>query len=109
MRKGRRSRACYLVLYLLLVQGVLLADDSGNSPAQVLLQRTTLTVSDADRSIRFYRGLLGFTVSSDSSYDTTALRAMFNIPPGSTPRLVLLEGLSLTTFVDKSVCRILNL
>jgi catechol 2,3-dioxygenase-like lactoylglutathione lyase family enzyme len=62
-------------------------------PNSVQLQRATITVSDADASIRFYRDLLGFKVSSDSHYDTPVLRAMFHIPPGIKPRLVLLDGM----------------
>lgn len=60
--------------------------------AELQFQRATLTVSDVDRSLHFYRDLLGFTVSGDARYDTPALRTMFHIPEGATPRLVLLNA-----------------
>lgn len=60
--------------------------------ADLQLQRATLTVGDMDRSIAFYTDLLGFTVSGDARYDTPALRTMFHIPDGVTPRLVLLDA-----------------
>ncbi len=60
--------------------------------AELQFQRATLTVSDMDRSLDFYRDLLGFTVSGDARYDTPALRTMFHIPEGATPRLVLLDA-----------------
>jgi catechol 2,3-dioxygenase-like lactoylglutathione lyase family enzyme len=63
-----------------------------NARAELQFQRATLTVGDMERSLDFYRDLLGFTVSGDARYDTPALRAMFHIPDGSTPRLVLLDA-----------------
>ncbi len=57
-----------------------------------VLQRATLSVADLDESIAFYCDLLGFTVASAADYETPAFRAMFNIPPEVTPRLVLLDG-----------------
>lgn len=60
--------------------------------AQVSLQRATITTADMEASIAFYRDLLGFTVSGDARYDTPALRTMFHIPEGATPRLVLLDA-----------------
>jgi catechol 2,3-dioxygenase-like lactoylglutathione lyase family enzyme len=60
--------------------------------ADLQFQRATLTVSDMDRSLHFYRDLLGFTISGDARYDTPALRTMFHIPEGATPRLVLLDA-----------------
>ncbi|MEE4173526.1 MAG: VOC family protein [Xanthomonadales bacterium] len=60
--------------------------------AELQLQRATLTVEDMDRSLAFYTDLLGFTVSGDARYDTPALRTMFHIPEGVTPRLVLLDA-----------------
>jgi len=68
------------------------ARDQNKAVEKVVLQRATMTVSDADASIRFYRDLLGFTVSSDRAYDSPTLRHMFNIPPDSQPRFVLLNG-----------------
>lgn len=56
------------------------------------LSRATLSVSDADASLAFYRDLLGFTVSSRADYDTPAMRRMFAIPEGSTPTLILLDA-----------------
>jgi catechol 2,3-dioxygenase-like lactoylglutathione lyase family enzyme len=60
--------------------------------AELQLQRATLTVSDMERSLHFYRDLLGFTVSGDARYDTPALRTMFHVPEDTTPRLVLLDA-----------------
>lgn len=60
--------------------------------AELALQRATLTVSDMETSIAFYRDLLGFTVSGDAEYDTPALRTMFHVPESATPRLVLLDA-----------------
>lgn len=84
-----------LLVALLLPGGLLAQDDATGTvdpEAEIRLQRATITVSDAVVSIAFYRDLLGFKVSSDNVYDSPALRQMFNIPPGSTPRLVLLDG-----------------
>lgn len=85
-----------MLLVALATPGGLLAQDQVTATldpeAEIRLQRATITVSDADRSIAFYQDLLGFKVSSDNAYDSPALRQMFNIPPGSTPRLVLLDG-----------------
>ncbi|MEQ8516536.1 MAG: VOC family protein, partial [Chromatocurvus sp.] len=62
-----------------------------NAPGATL-SRATLSVSDADASLAFYRDLLGFTVSSRAAYDTPAMRRMFAIPEGSTPTLILLDA-----------------
>jgi catechol 2,3-dioxygenase-like lactoylglutathione lyase family enzyme len=56
------------------------------------LARATLTVTDLEASLAFYRDLLGFRVAARMDYDTPALRRMFRIPPGATPTLVLLDG-----------------
>lgn len=56
------------------------------------LSRATLSVSDTERSLAFYRDPLGFEVSARSEYDTPAMRAMFGIPADSTPTLILLDG-----------------
>jgi len=67
------------------------ADDI-RAPAPVTLQRATLTVADLERSLGFYHGILGLTVSARSHYDTPALRQIFKLPPGSRPELVLLDA-----------------
>jgi catechol 2,3-dioxygenase-like lactoylglutathione lyase family enzyme len=61
-------------------------------PPTIELQRATLTVSDPERALDFYRDLLGFTVSADAEYGTPALRRMFRVPDGVAPRLVLLDA-----------------
>lgn len=71
------------------LSGVAATPATADGPA---LQRATLTVSDMDASLAFYRDLLGFTVSGDARYDTPALRRMFHVPEGATPRLVLLDA-----------------
>jgi catechol 2,3-dioxygenase-like lactoylglutathione lyase family enzyme len=90
------SSKCFALLVALALPGCLLAQsqpaDSATADDEVRLQRATITVANADASIAFYRDMLGFKVSSDNAYDSPALRQMFNIPAGSTPRLVLLDG-----------------
>ena len=49
------------------------------------LQRATLTVSDLERSLAFYRDLLGFTVRATMAYETPALRTMFASSRPDTP------------------------
>jgi catechol 2,3-dioxygenase-like lactoylglutathione lyase family enzyme len=86
------ARAC---LILLLCMGLALSRAGADErlPAgSVSLQRATLTVADLERSIAFYRDLLGFTLRSRSAYDTPALRRMFAIPPGVSPELALLDS-----------------
>ena len=56
------------------------------------LQRATLTVSDLDRSLAFYRDLLGFSVRATVAYDTPALRTMFHLPEGANASLTLLDA-----------------
>lgn len=63
-----------------------------SATAEPSLQRATISTSDMEASMAFYRDLLGFTVSGDAAYDTPALRTMFHIPDGATPRLVLLDA-----------------
>ena len=67
------------------------ADDI-RAPAPVTLQRATLTVANLERSLDFYRDILGLTVSARSAYDTPALRKMFHVPERSKPELVLLDA-----------------
>ncbi len=78
--------------FLIILLSLFLPVAGAMAQADLQLQRATLTVSDMDRSLNFYRDLLGFTVSGDARYDTPALRAMFHIPAGTTPRLVLLDA-----------------
>lgn len=79
-----KFKLIFICLFMMLPGSLTLAD--------LQFQRATLTVSDMDRSLQFYRDLLGFTVSGDARYDTPALRSMFHIPEGTTPRLVLLDA-----------------
>jgi catechol 2,3-dioxygenase-like lactoylglutathione lyase family enzyme len=81
---ARRRAAAILLALTVALPGVA-------APAATL-QRATLTVSDLDASLAFYRDLLGFTVSGRASYDTPALRRMFRVPDGVIPELVLLDG-----------------
>ena len=71
---------------------LMLLAGASSALADLQFQRATLTVGDVDRSLHFYRDLLGFTVSGDARYDTPALRTMFHVPDGVTPRLVLLDA-----------------
>jgi len=66
--------------------------DENRAASPVTLQRATLTVADLERSLGFYHGILGLTVSARSHYDTPALRQIFKLPPGSRPELVLLDA-----------------
>ena len=56
------------------------------------LQRATLTVTDLDRSLAFYRDLLGFTVRATMAYETPAMRTLFHLPEGANPTLTLLDA-----------------
>ena len=78
------SLPCVLLLF---VSSVLFAE-----PASISLQRATISVSDVDKSLAFYQGILGFSVGSNAPYDTPAIRSMFHIPDGSMPHLVLLNA-----------------
>jgi catechol 2,3-dioxygenase-like lactoylglutathione lyase family enzyme len=62
------------------------------APASISLQRATISVSNIDQALAFYQGMLGFTVSSNTPYDTPAIRSMFHIPEDSIPNLVLLDA-----------------
>lgn len=75
----------------LLLVGTVLAEEASEA-GLARLQRATLTVTDLDRSLAFYRDLLGFAESSRSHYDTPSLRRIFPVPPGATPELVLLDA-----------------
>jgi catechol 2,3-dioxygenase-like lactoylglutathione lyase family enzyme len=79
-------------LFFLVIIVFLTGNAWAGNPAAIELQRATLTVSDPERSLTFYRDLLGFTVSADAEYATPSLRRMFNVPEGVTPRLVLLDA-----------------
>jgi catechol 2,3-dioxygenase-like lactoylglutathione lyase family enzyme len=101
MRAGQQDISLHPLLRAIAVLMVLLAGMShsgagpGDNPGPdypLSLQRATLTVADVERSIAFYRDLLGFTVSARSEYDTPALRRMFNVPDNATPGLVLLDA-----------------
>ena len=97
MRAGKNSisrRAMILLVALFAGAAAAWAESGAQAPlmSPVTLQRATLTVSDVERSIAFYRDLLGFTVSARSEYDTPALRRMFAVPDGATPELVLLDA-----------------
>jgi len=85
-RNARRLIFTFLFLYLL-TPAILMAEKPSIS-----LQRATISVSDVDKALAFYRDLLGFSVSSNTPYDTPAIRSMFHIPDDSMPNLVLLDA-----------------
>jgi catechol 2,3-dioxygenase-like lactoylglutathione lyase family enzyme len=64
-----------------------------------------LTVSDVDRSVRFYTGLLGFTTVSDTTIDAPALGRLVGVP-GARTRVVRLqlgsELLELTQYAGRA-------
>ncbi len=75
----------------ILVSIVTVAGALASEPG-VHLQRATLTVSDLEKSLAFYRDGLGFRVRTRSPYDTPALRRMFAIPNDAQPELLILDA-----------------
>jgi catechol 2,3-dioxygenase-like lactoylglutathione lyase family enzyme len=87
MNIARGLSILFLSIFCLLPAQAARAGEAGIS-----VQRPTLTVSDLDRSLIFYRDILGFTVRSITPYETPALRKIFHIEAGAGSRLVLLDA-----------------
>ncbi len=69
-----------------------LAETDASGEETIGLLRATLSVSDMEKSLLFYRDILGFTVRSVSPYNAPNLRRMFHVPEGVVPEFALLDA-----------------